>query len=1100
MARSPISNAVRELVIHDRWSGGVSTFKKGGQKGSVDFLYGCDIYSDPASVRGLPRTTLDSDATVTAKIIDMVRVPDGSIYMLQTDKKFIKRDANGVYSTIGTISGDTNGMGLFYWPQKDTIYITSDTSVSTYGRLSASPTLSHNVYTDFIDQTITVAGNAEYPDQANIQGWWKMEEESAGSASAGGDVSLIVVAGGGGGGGETGSVGASGGGGAGGYLADSSHAVVVGDYTVTVGAAGGGGGDTNGDDGGNSVFDTFTAVGGGGGAGRTGSTSGRNGGSGGGGKDGGSTAGGTGTGGQGTNGAAGNDGANTGGGGGGATSAGSGATGGAGTASSISGASVTYAAGGGGGTGSQGASPGTPGSGGGGGRENGGGGGAGASGAAGIVIISYPTGTVEATGGTITTSGGNTIHTFTSSGTFTVGSSVTRADTTTNNNDLTDNGGMPSTTDAAQGNRAVDMEADSQHYLSIPDASQTGLDFTSDCTLAGWFELESAPGSGNRMGLISKWTSAGDLRAYRFTYFNDGGTFKLAFAVSSDGTAANTTEVTVTKTLTVGTRYHLAVVYDADGNTTDGTAKFYVDAVQEGATQTGLKLSIANTTAAFEIGRSDGGSYLDGIVDEVIVWNTAEPLADIEDAKNAASGDYALGTSIVEDDDNSFYFTPDWDPHVSVVVAVTAKGTGDWTLTVHDDGNNVVATKTIANASLTNAADNTFTFSSNWRPQIGATYHIHATSTVADGTIATGTSLTTMAGRLVSPLCDAHPMIDFTTFMVVCDERYIRKFDGLLVAATDSDGTATSSWTTALTLPSGFETTCVARYKEFLVFGAEKRGTATDTYSEGLLVFWDGISAAPNLFINIPEGGVMNVKTDGGSIVFQAGLRGEVFTYSIGMDTHEKLFRLPKTTDTTYVRGWFANITDYLGLTIIANAFSTDNSAFNTLAYAWGHQDRRIGKALNPAWYPSHGNRTGTTREIGACKGFGTRLFIAWKSGSSYGVDIVAPANARYAEWGIEGRIEDENEHWNTKYARVLRADHQALVSADSDSVQLDYDIDQAGSFTSNTPNTTNGKKHTRHEIKKEFKDIQWRVTAKNNARIHTVLLDIEPRRNSLLP
>ena len=41
-------------------------------------------------------------------------------------------------------------------------------------------------------------------------------------------------------------------------------------------------------------------------------------------------------------------------------------------------------------------------------------------GATGVVIISYPTGSMTATGGTITTSGGNTIHTFNSDGTFNV--------------------------------------------------------------------------------------------------------------------------------------------------------------------------------------------------------------------------------------------------------------------------------------------------------------------------------------------------------------------------------------------------------------------------------------------------------------------------------------------------------------------------------------------------------------------------------------------------------------------------------------------------------------------------------------------------------
>lgn len=53
----------------------------------------------------------------------------------------------------------------------------------------------------------------------------------------------------------------------------------------------------------------------------------------------------------------------------------------------------------------------------------GGGGGTGdksGAGGSGVVIVSYPTGSMSATGGTITTSGGNTIHKFTSNGTFTV--------------------------------------------------------------------------------------------------------------------------------------------------------------------------------------------------------------------------------------------------------------------------------------------------------------------------------------------------------------------------------------------------------------------------------------------------------------------------------------------------------------------------------------------------------------------------------------------------------------------------------------------------------------------------------------------------------
>ena len=255
--------------------------------------------------------------------------------------------------------------------------------------------------------------------------------------------SYLQVAGGGGGGGS----GAYGGaGGAGGLLTGTTTLNRTQSYLVTVGA--GGAADTAGNKGASgstSQLGSLTAsVGGGGGGGYTsGNTTGANGGSGGGGGGNnvvaGSHPGGTATSGQGNNGGAGTDQSPSyaGGGGGGSSAAGSAATssaggnGGAGTASSISGSSVTYAGGGGGGAYFT-TSAGSGGAGGGGGGGlgttaatagtantggGGGGGGAGnpAAGGSGIVIISYAGAQVFA-GGTVTTSGGNTIHTFTTSG------------------------------------------------------------------------------------------------------------------------------------------------------------------------------------------------------------------------------------------------------------------------------------------------------------------------------------------------------------------------------------------------------------------------------------------------------------------------------------------------------------------------------------------------------------------------------------------------------------------------------------------------------------------------------------------------------------
>lgn len=221
--------------------------------------------------------------------------------------------------------------------------------------------------------------------------------------------------GGGGGGGANGFTPSSGGGGGGAYSVLNAVTATVQSYTVTVGGAGNQGDFTgNGFDGGDSSFvnsSTLLAKGGKGGQWRSGSPA-----SGGG--AGGAAASGVGdtkySGGAGANGSAGNS---AGGGGGGA-----GSTGAGGNASGATAGSGTTVGGGNGGTGGDaGVSP-TNGSiyGGGGGGASGWGSFKGGFGGTGAVIITYPTGSLTATGGTITTNGGNTIHTFTSSGTFEV--------------------------------------------------------------------------------------------------------------------------------------------------------------------------------------------------------------------------------------------------------------------------------------------------------------------------------------------------------------------------------------------------------------------------------------------------------------------------------------------------------------------------------------------------------------------------------------------------------------------------------------------------------------------------------------------------------
>jgi hypothetical protein len=261
-------------------------------------------------------------------------------------------------------------------------------------------------------------------------------------------VSYLIVGGGAGGGAGRSSELTGAGGGAGGLLSNTTTLTSGTTYTITVGSGGAGGTDaaSNGINGSNSIAFSLTAVGGGAGAGGTYGTGGGagNGGSGGGASGISPNTVGSGTSGQGNAGGSSATAAAGGGGGAGAVGAngtysgginGFGGNGGVGVASSITGSSAYYA-GGGAGSGQNTSTVATGGLGGGGNGGNGagtastagtantggGGGGAflnaaGAAGGSGIVILSYP-GTQRGAGGTITSSGGYTIHSYTSSGTY----------------------------------------------------------------------------------------------------------------------------------------------------------------------------------------------------------------------------------------------------------------------------------------------------------------------------------------------------------------------------------------------------------------------------------------------------------------------------------------------------------------------------------------------------------------------------------------------------------------------------------------------------------------------------------------------------------
>jgi hypothetical protein len=331
-------------------------------------------------------------------------------------------------------------------------YAVNTTSAAVTATLPASPTAGDYItFTDYArtfgtyNLTLAPNGNKINASTSNVvlnvsgeavsivyidatQGWLAYSGFTS-NPTTNYSANYLVVAGGGGGGATAG----GGGGGAGGLLAGSVSLVASTAYTITIGSGGAGSSvntatGTNGTN--SSISAIATAIAGGGGGANSTNNNGLSGGSGGGGSNT-SSVGGAATSGQGYAGGGGASGPTGAGGGGagavGANAAGSnGGNGGVGATSTISGASVYYAGGGGGG----GTVQGSGGLGGGGnaggpgvngtantGGGGGGGGTPGGNGGSGVVIIAY-LGSQRGTGGTVTTSGGYTIHTFTSSSTY----------------------------------------------------------------------------------------------------------------------------------------------------------------------------------------------------------------------------------------------------------------------------------------------------------------------------------------------------------------------------------------------------------------------------------------------------------------------------------------------------------------------------------------------------------------------------------------------------------------------------------------------------------------------------------------------------------
>lgn len=603
-----------------------------------------------------------------------------------------------------------------------------------------------------------------------------------------------------------------------------------------------------------------------------------------------------------------------------------------------------------------------------------------------------------------------------------------------------------------------------------------------------------------------------------------GDGYSLRLGISSTGLNSEHLTWDITNNISTTEWARWAITWDA----ADKTATFYKNGVALG-TDTGALTAIHDNASAFVVGANENGdgdmdNFFDGLMDDVRVWNdvrTATELtrhndfilngyepnlmayykldndytdsedngnndltatnapvfstdvpfsglttrADLDQSLDTNGNTYTLATAIAEGATHRQTFVPAKDPQKSIQVNIDTVGTGNWTVTVHDALNRELEAVTVAVAEIY-TGDYEFIFDDVWRPVIGATYHFHVTSSVADGEVVTTDTEDLETAdyhsyyQFLVTDTDFHPIAQMLNFLAIGNERYLATWD------------ATTYTPHKLTFPSGNRVRALGFWREYLAIGTWKGTNITD-FDKGRVYFWDGTADTYNFYIDIPEGGVNALLGTKGALYIWAGYNGDILMYSGGL-VAQKIKRVPKVTTDKYVEVFPGAVDMWRSLVHFGVSGNSDSSVIEKGVYTWGSLNRNFPDALGFDYPCSHLQTTGTGVKIGMVQALGQQLLIGWQNGTSYAVDNVAVDASPYLSATYESLITDLGKISQKKYPLVLRVDFEPLATGET--VNLKYKADRETSWKTNTIEDTVGARSTRMIIKEQINEVQLAV------------------------
>lgn len=453
------------------------------------------------------------------------------------------------------------------------------------------------------------------------------------------------------------------------------------------------------------------------------------------------------------------------------------------------------------------------------------------------------------------------------------------------------------------------------------------------------------------------------------------------------------------------------------------------------------------TTAANNLIGSGSPTYVTDVP-----YPGATTRGDLDQIGAGTGFDYDLPTSLTE---NQFRtFVPAYDPQKSLQININAKGTGDWTLVIHDGLNNNVMTMTVVNANLPASGLYEFAFPQTYRPVKGATYHFHLYSTVGDGSVVSGADddPTTMQFNtyyqfLVNDT-EYHPIMQTGNLLSIANERYVA-----VLSAAGGDGIGTYNGQGynphRLSFPAGWRVRCMALWRGYYAFGCW-RGTSIKDFDQGIVFIWDGFSPTYNDFFFVPQGGVNAMWGENGILYLIAGYQGDLLEYTgdlmaeYGYDIVNKAKRIPKLGVGNQMEVAPGAIVYYDSLLRIGVAYTSTGDTLERGVYTWGSRQSIYPKSLSYDVPISTGNR-GSSVSMGLLLPVNGDLLMFYQDGNAYGVNNYAPTNPPQATGTIEALIFDANAVYHPKELLTVRANHFPLDLGAN--VDVKYKIDYEDSW-----------------------------------------------------